>query len=175
MNTLEIRKVSITESGCEAVVNAANEQLLEGGGVCGYIFSAAGSEKLRQVCERIGFCQTGDAVITEGFDLCPYIIHAVGPIYINGRQGEEGMLYECYRRSLTLARQYGIASIAFPLISAGIYGYPKKEAWQCALKACDEWRKNNDDYELQIIFAVLDDEVLELGRKCAADLDIEII
>ncbi|MBQ9424437.1 MAG: macro domain-containing protein [Erysipelotrichaceae bacterium] len=173
MNTLEIRKVSITESGCEAVVNAANEQLLEGGGVCGYIFSAAGSEKLRQVCERIGFCQTGDAVITEGFDLCPYIIHAVGPIYINGRQGEEGMLYECYRRSLTLARQYGIASIAFPLISAGIYGYPKKEAWKVALRSCDDWMKKNPDGDMKIVFAVIDDQILELGKQTAERMGIK--
>ena len=173
MNTLEIRKVSITESGCEAVVNAANEQLLKGGGVCGYIFSAAGSEKLQQACERIGFCQTGDAVITEGFDLCPYIIHAVGPIYIGGRQGEEGMLYECYRRSLTLARQYGIASIAFPLISTGIYGYPKKEAWEVALRSCDDWMKKNPDADLKIVFAVIDDQILELGKQTAERMGIK--
>ena len=172
MSRLNISKVSITETGCEAIVNAANEQLLQGGGVCGFIFAAAGAEKLQRACDMIGFCNTGDAVITDGFDLCRYIIHAVGPIYINGKQGEERMLYDCYRRSLNLARQYDVTSIAFPLISAGIFGYPKKEAWKVALRACDDWLKANPDYPIDITFAVVDDQILELGNSVKEEMGI---
>ena len=173
MSTMNIRKISITESGCEAVVNAANEQLMQGGGVCGAIFAAAGAEKLRKACERIGYCQTGDAVITEGFDLCPYIIHAVGPIYINGMMGEEKMLKDCYRRSLNLAKQNGITSICFPVISAGIFGYPREKAWKAALSSCSEWMKEND-YPIDIVFAVIDEEMLELGRKTGEELGMRL-
>lgn len=173
--TIEIRKTGICDTGAEAVVNAANSGLQRGGGVCGAIFAAAGASQLQKECDLIGYCETGKAVITSGYELCDHIVHAVGPIYEGGTHNEEELLKSAYRSSLDLIRSRNCRSCSFPLISSGIYGYPKKEAWQCALKACDEWRKNNDEYELQIIFAVLDDEVLELGRKCAADLDIEII
>ena len=173
MKKILIRKISITEVETEAIVNAANEQLLQGGGVCGAIFAAAGPEKLRKACERYDGCATGDAVITPGFDLCEYIIHAVGPIYLNGLNGEDRMLYDCYRHSLDLARENGITSIAFPLISSGIYGYPAKGAWEVALKSCSDWLKRNAGYDIEIVFAIISDELCMTGERIAAQLGIE--
>ena len=147
---------------------------MRGGGVCGAIFEAAGAEDLQKACNKIGYCATGDAVITEGFHLCRYIIHAVGPIYFGGLQGEAQLLYECYRRSLNLCKEYHCQSITFPLISSGIYGYPVKKAWVEALKACDDWvKKNNED--IDIGFAVLSKEVYEQGLATAGSLKIEVI
>ena len=174
MKKILIRKISITKAGTEAVVNAANEQLLQGGGVCGAIFAAADPEKLRKACERYDGCATGDAVITPGFDLCEYIIHAVGPIYLNGLNGEDRMLYDCYRHSLDLARENGITSIAFPLISSGIYGYPAKGAWEMALQSCRDWLERNGDYDIDIIFAIISDELCALGEKIAEELGIDV-
>ncbi len=173
MKKILIRKISITSAGTEAVVNAANEQLMQGGGVCGAIFEAAGSEKLRKACEKYDGCSTGDAVITPGFDLCRYIIHAVGPIYLNGFNGESRMLYDCYRHSLDLARENGVSSIAFPLISSGIYGYPAKGAWEVALTSCRDWLERNSGYDIKIVFAIISDELCDLGMRIAEELDIE--
>ena len=165
MTTIEIRKCGITSTEAEAVVNAANDQLLAGGGVCGVIFKAAGYDKLQKACDEIGGCKTGDAVITPGFDLCKYIIHAVGPIYRDGKHHEAEDLYDCYRSSLQLAKNYKIKSIAFPLISSGIYGYPVKDAWIQALQACNDWIKDNSDYDIKIIFTIISDDVLEIGKQ----------
>ena len=173
MKKILIRKNSITSMKTEAVVNAANEQLMQGGGVCGAIFRAAGPEKLRKACAAYDGCPTGDAVITPGFDLCEYIIHAVGPIYLNGLNGEDRMLYSCYRNALNLARENGIRSIAFPLISSGIYGYPAKGAWEEALKSCRDWLERNEDYDIAIVFAIISDELCALGEAVAAELGIE--
>lgn len=175
LSTIEIRKAGITKTGAQCVVNAANTRLQEGGGVCGIIFEEAGPVRLQKVCDEIGGCRTGKAVITPGFDLCEYIIHAVGPVYQDGNHHEPQDLYSCYKTSLDIARGNGITSIAFPLISAGIFGYPKKEAWRKALQACDDWMKENHDYELQIIFAVIDDQILELGKQTAEELEIDIL
>ena len=175
LSVIEIRKAGIAKTGAQCVVNAANNRLQEGGGVCGIIFEEAGSYRLQKECDKIGGCETGKAVITPGFDLCEYIIHAVGPVYQDGNHHEPQDLYSCYRTSLDIARENGIKSIAFPLISAGIFGYPKKEAWRKALQACDDWMKENCDYELQIIFAIVDDQILELGKNTAKELDIEIV
>ena len=174
MSSISIKKVSITKVGTQAIVNAANEQLMQGGGVCGHIFNAAGPRRLQDACDKIGFCNTGDAVITPGFELCDHIIHAVGPIYINGLENEPQMLYSCYKRSLSLCRENDIHSVGFPLISAGIFGYPTDKAWQKALQSCNDWLKKNDDYDIDIIFAVIDDKVYNKGINEAQDLDIVI-
>ena len=173
-STIEIRKAGITKTGAQCVVNAANSQLQQGGGVCGIIFDAAGADRLQKECNKIDGCRTGKAVITPGFDLCEYIIHAVGPIYQDGKHHEPQDLYSCYKTSLDIARENGITSIAFPLISTGIFGYPKKEAWRKALQACDDWMKENNDYALQIIFAIIDDQILELGKQIAEELNVAV-
>ena len=174
-STIEIRKVGITKTGAQCVVNAANSSLQEGGGVCGIIFEEAGPVRLQKACDKIGGCKTGKAVITPGFDLCEYIIHAVGPVYRDGNHHEPQDLYSCYRTSLDIAKGNGITSIAFPLISAGIFGYPKDGAWRKALQACNDWIKDNVDYQIEIIFAIIDDKILELGKQTAEDLGIEIV
>lgn len=163
---IEVEKIGITELDTDAVVNAANSRLLEGGGVCGAIFRKAGSFELAEACDEIGGCDTGDAVITPGFGLnAKYIIHAVGPVWNGGDSGEEELLYSCYVKSLELAREYGCRSIGFPVISSGIYGYPKREAWKVAVRACSDFLNENPDYEIRIVFAVLSDESREIGEK----------
>ena len=129
MSTIEIRRVSITDLDTDAIVNAANEGLWAGGGVCGAIFKAAGHDQLQAACHKIGHCDTGSAVITPGFHLkAKYIIHAVGPRWAGGSHDEPKLLYGAYRRALELAVENGCQSIGFPLISAGIFGYPVEKA-----------------------------------------------
>jgi O-acetyl-ADP-ribose deacetylase len=123
----------ITREPVDAIVNAANAALTRGGGVCGAIFAAAGHE-LDAACAAIGGCPTGDAVITPGFALpAKWIVHAVGPIWHGGRDGEPELLRSCYRRSIEVARDNGATSIAFPAISTGIYGYPSGPAAEIAV------------------------------------------
>ena len=134
MSTVSIQKIGITEIFVDAIVNAANDGLQAGGGVCGAIFKAAGYTKLQNACNAIGHCPTGSAVITDGFQSkAKYIIHAVGPRYKDGKHGEDKLLRGAYQKSLQLAVQNGCHSIAFPLISAGIFGYPVENAWWEAL------------------------------------------
>ena len=173
-STIIIRKVGITRTGTEVIVNAANSALQQGGGVCGIIFNAAGAVELQRACNRIGGCKTGSAVITPGFNLCKYIIHAVGPIYKDGNHHEPQDLYGCYRESLDLAKEYDCHSIAFPLISAGIFGYPKAQAWRKALQAVQDWINDNPDYSIEIQFAIIDDTILELGKETAKELGINL-
>ena len=133
--TLRIRKQSITKMNVDCIVNAANSQLRHGGGVCGAIFAEAGARELQTACDAIGYCPTGDAVITPGFRLkAKNIVHAVGPIWQGGNQNEEALLYSCYQNAIKVAADNGCHSMAFPLISSGIYGYPVKEAWRVAIK-----------------------------------------
>ncbi|OON84750.1 hypothetical protein BXO88_15765 [Oribacterium sp. C9] len=166
MSKLEIKKTSVTKLDTDVIVNAANEELWEGGGVCGAIFREAGSEELTKSCDAIGGCKTGDAVITPGFKLpAKYIIHAVGPRWTDGNHGEPGLLYSAYTQSLNLAKEKKLHSIGFPLISAGIFGYPVDKAWRVAFQACDDFIRKNPDYDLKIIFAVLDDMILNIGEQ----------
>lgn len=153
----------ITTMEVDAVVNAANSRLLPGGGVCGAIFSAAGYEKLDRACRSIGFCETGSAVITDGFALpARYVIHAVGPIWQGGAQKEAEKLRNCYVRAMQLALQHGCRSMAFPLISSGIYGYPKREALQIAVDTITDFVSHN---ELEVYLALFDREILRLSRE----------
>ena len=159
--TLRIRKQSITEMDVDCIVNAANRQLRHGGGVCGAIFAAAGARELQAACDVLGNCPTGEAVITPGFKLkAKYIVHAVGPIWQGGNHNEETLLYRCYQNAMKVANAKGCRSIAFPLISSGIYGYPVKEAWRVAIKAIQE-----SPYEMDVTIAVIDDRAMQLGTS----------
>jgi O-acetyl-ADP-ribose deacetylase (regulator of RNase III) len=123
----------ITTLDVDAIVNAANGSLRRGGGVCGAIFAAAGSE-LDAACAAIGGCATGDAVLTPGFRLpARFVVHAVGPVWQGGTAGEAELLAACYRRAVEVARDAGCRSIAFPAISTGIFGYPKRDAAEIAV------------------------------------------
>ena len=166
MSTIQIKKVGITSVGTEIIVNAANNQLLRGGGVCGVIFNAAGPKQLQDACDKIGYCKTGEAVITPAFNLnAKYIIHVVGPIYQDGNHKEPQLLYSAYKQSLELAKEYDCHSIGFPLISAGIFGYPLDKAWRKAIQSCNDFINNNPTYNIDIIFAVIDDYVLSVGQQ----------
>lgn len=166
MSTIHIKEADIVTIGTDAVVNAANEGLWEGGGVCGAIFQAAGSDDLRRACEKIGHCDTGSAVITPAFALkSKYIIHAVGPRYKDGSIGEERALYGAYKTSMQLAIDNGCHSIAFPVISSGIFGYPKEEAFRVAIASVSEFQEKHPDYDLDVTFCVRGKEMLNLGTN----------
>lgn len=165
MSRIRICKVGITNTDCECVVNAANECLMAGGGVCGAIFKAAGPS-LVTACNKIGHCDTGDAVITFGFNMqAKYIIHAVGPLWHGGNHHEAKLLYNAYKKSLNLAMANHCHSIAFPLISAGIFGYPVNDAWRKAIQACMDFILANNAYDLDIVFACIDDTIINIGQN----------
>ena len=158
---LLIQKQSITKMNVDCIVNAANNQLRHGGGVCGAIFEEAGAKELQAACDVFGYCPTGDAVITPGFRLkAKYIVHAVGPIWQGGNQNEEALLYSCYQNAIKVAADNGCRSMAFPLISSGIYGYPIKEAWRVAIKAIQD-----SPFDMDVIIAVINDKAFELGTS----------
>ena len=158
---IEIKQIGITRTNCEAVVNAANERLLEGGGVCGYIFKVAGRLDLAKACNDIGYCPVGNAVITDGFQLSKYIIHAVGPRYIDGKHNEAKLLESAYESSLKLALNNNIKSIAFPLISAGIFAYPLREAIKIGIDTCLKFK----DEDIEIVFTIPEDDKYEMMLK----------
>ena len=133
---LKILQADITTLKVDVIVNAANTHLLAGGGVCGAIFRAAGLKELKAACSKLAPIGTGEAVITPGFNLpAKFIIHTAGPIYKDGTCGEEELLRNCYINSLQLAADNNLQSIAFPLISSGIYGYPPRAALKVAVNA----------------------------------------
>lgn len=170
-NKIEIVKIGITELHVDAIVNAANEGLWAGGGVCGAIFAEAGHHELQEACDQIGHCDTGKAVITSGFKLpAKYIIHAVGPVWQGGNFGEEKLLYSCYHASLEVAQENGVHTIAFPLISAGIYGVPVKVAWRNAIRSVSDYQTEHPEAEIRATFAVLDDEIMRQGQKCLEEM-----
>ena len=172
MSSIDIRKISITDLDTDAIVNAANDGLRPGTGVCGYIFDAAGYNLLNEACKEIGHCDTGSAVITPGFNSkAKYIIHAVGPVWCGGDHNEPQLLYSAYHKALELARENGCRTIGFPLLSTGVFGYPKPEAWKVAIKSCTDFLNENEDYPIDIIFAVLDDEILAMGIEALHDID----
>jgi len=171
MSVISIVNADITRVDADAIVNAANEGLQAGGGVCGAIFAAAGRCALQAACDEIGHCDTGSTVITEGFGCkARYIIHAVGPRWHGGGSGEAEQLAGCYQRALELAVDHGCASIAFPLISSGIYGYPKEEAWRVALGACLAKLAALGDCAPEVMFCVLSDSSRELGERILSEV-----
>jgi len=133
---LELQQGDITRLRVDAIVNAANEALAGGGGVDGAIHRAAGERELQAACRELGGCPTGEAKITPGFKLpARFIIHTVGPVYGGGAHGEPESLASCYRRSIEVAVEHGVRSLAFPAISTGVYGYPFADATRIAFRA----------------------------------------
>ncbi|RFB18511.1 macro domain-containing protein [Bacillus sp. HNG] len=150
---LEIVRNDITQMKVDAVVNAANTELKMGGGVCGAIFRAAGAEELQAACDEIGSCLVGHAVITDAFKLpATYIIHTPGPIWQGGSKNEANLLQSSYYHSLELARLHKCKSIAFPLISTGIYGYPKEDALQIAVSTISSFLMEHDMLVYLVVF-----------------------
>ena len=161
---LEAIRANIVTLDVDAIVNAANESLLGGGGVDGAIHHAAGPELLAE-CRGIGGCPTGEARITRGYRLpARHVIHTVGPVWRGGTHGEPALLASCYRESLALAAANHARTIAFPAISCGIYGYPLGQAVGIAVRECSEGLERHPTIE-KITFACFDSNMLELYRR----------
>lgn len=158
---LKVIDIDILKLNVDAVVNAANVDLIEGGGICGQIFEKAGREKLKESCQKLSPIKPGEAVITDGFDLYQkYIIHAVGPVYNEMyKEACQKILQDAYRNSLNIAKKKGVKSIAFPLISSGIYGYPDKDAFMIAKNTIDEFLKDN---EMEVYLSTYGKNILSL-------------
>ncbi len=160
---LQIIRNDITTMHVDAIVNAANVKLVQGGGVCGAIFNAAGAKQLQEECERIGRCDVGQAVITSGYMLpAKHIIHTVGPVWQDGKHGEEANLRSCYINSLELAKELHLESIAFPLISSGAFGYPKDEALSVAISSIGSFLLKND---MDVFLVVYSSESYHLSKR----------
>ncbi len=166
---LDIHAGDITKLDVGAIVNAANDRLAPGGGVCGAIHRAAGPELARE-CAAIGHCPTGEARITGGYSLpAKHVIHAVGPVWHGGGRGEAEQLAGCYRMSLDLAKEAGLASIAFPAISTGIFGYPIDQATGVAVETVSAWLAEHDGLE-RVVFCVFGDEAEQAYRRALGSL-----
>lgn len=164
---LEIVRNDITKMKVDAIVNAANPSLLGGGGVDGAIHRAAGPA-LYEECKSLGGCETGEAKITKGYLLpCKYVIHTPGPVYVDGLHGEEALLASCYRNSLKLALSHQVETIAFPLISSGIYGYPKAQAVKVAIDAITQFLIEN---EMMVYLVVFSKDAFEITGKLFQDV-----
>jgi len=165
---MTIVRNDITTMQVDAIVNAANAGLRMGGGVCGAIFNAAGPTELQAACDRYGHCVPGQAVITDGFALpARFVIHTVGPIWTGGGADEEQTLRACYTNSLNLAVQHQLTSIAFPLISSGIYGYPVDQALQVALSAITAFLLEHD---MDVYLVVFDKRSFKLSGQLYANV-----
>jgi len=154
-----LRVGDITRERVDAIVNAANDSLRGGGGVDGAIHRAAGWDELDEECAKLGGCDTGDAKITKGYRLpAKHIIHAVGPVYEDGQQGEPALLASCYRRSLEVAVQNNVKTIAFPAISTGIFDYPKEDAAKVVRQTVMEFlQKSQDLTEIRFVMFTPED------------------
>jgi O-acetyl-ADP-ribose deacetylase (regulator of RNase III) len=167
---LFVVRADITTLEVDAIVNAANASLLGGGGVDGAIHHAAGPELLAE-CRPLGGCDTGDAKITKAYRLpARHVIHTVGPVWHGGRMDEPELLASCYRRSLELAVEHGCSSIAFPAISTGIYGYPKPEAAEVAVRTVAAFVAENDRLE-RVVLCCFDAYATDLHRRAIAELE----
>lgn len=154
---IEVLQADITRLKVDAIVNAANPSLLGGGGVDGAIHRAAGAE-LKAECRALGGCRTGQAKMTDGYELpARHVIHTVGPVWRGGHQGEPELLAACYRESLRLARQHGLTTIAFPAISCGVYGYPLLAAAKIALHEISEFLRHDRQMEKVYLVCFSDD------------------
>lgn len=160
MTKLESIYADITTLEVDAIVNAANESLLGGGGVDGAIHRAAGFELLEE-CKTLNGCKTGQAKITKGYNLpAKYVIHTVGPVWYGGKNNEPELLKSCYVKSLDLAKEYNLKTIAFPSISCGVYHYPIEQAVEIAVSTVLEYTKTYKDFD-KIIFANISEEIVD--------------